>query len=108
MDLEQKYTEDNIFEMEDLFLQNLRTFGLSNAIKIAKFLDNIHYLDLPQLSDDIQKYGGMVNGLGNTPIYFEVEFLKDLPGIVVLINIESISVDNYLDYINLNLYLQNS
>ena len=51
------------------------------------------------------KYGGMVNITPDEVVFFELEFLKDLPHTTLLINIKPISVDDYLDYINLNLYL---
>lgn len=104
MELKQKSIEVTNFELEDLFLENLRKFGLENAMIVADFLENIHNLDF--ISDKVVIYGGMVNITKNFPIFFEVEFLKDLPNTAVLINIELISVDEYLDYINLNLYLK--
>ena len=103
MELRQKYTEVNNFEFEDQFLLNLRRFGIEDAIKIAEFLESVHYLDF--ISDNIMKYGGMVNITSDEVVFFELEFLKDLPHTTLLINIKPISVDDYLDYINLNLYL---
>ena len=90
MDLQQKYTEDSVFELEDLFIEKLKKFDLKTSIKIARALDFISHEQFN--NDDIHTYGGVVN---------------ENPNIIVLLNVYSIESDSYLDLINLNQIIKN-
>tara|TARA_R110001606_G_scaffold190267_1_gene338294 strand:+ start:321 stop:635 length:315 start_codon:yes stop_codon:yes gene_type:complete len=103
MDLQQKYTEDSVFELEDLFIEKLKKFNLKTSIKIARALDFISHEQFN--NDDIHTYGGVVNENGAQ--FFAVEFWKENPNIIVLLNVYSIESDSYLDLINLNQIIKN-
>ena len=95
MDYAQRYTQEKNVEVEDLFVTNIKIFGVPTAIKIAKYLEDMIGkvpTDEVHLEDEY-------------PIFFEVEFLKYLPNSLLLIDIREIYVDDYLDYMNSGIYL---
>jgi len=103
MDYTQKYTQEKNVEVEDLFVTNIKKFGVPTAIKIAKYLEDM--IGKVETEDKIQICAGAVHLEHEYPIFFEVEFLKYLPNSLLLIDIREIDVDDYLDYMNSGIYL---
>lgn len=103
MDYAQRYTQEKKVEVEDLFVTNVKKFGVPTAIKIAKYLENM--IGQVEAQDEVQICAGAMHLKDEYPIFFEVEFLKYLPNSLLLIDIREIDADDYLDYMNAGIYL---
>ncbi len=105
MGAEQKYIEvDNTkFEIDHQFLERLQELPLEYALRIAHQVDiNAHLL--PEKDGWAQYVAGVVKC--DEPLFFEIEYLKQEGDIPIFISIKEISVDDYLDNINLNQILK--
>jgi|TARA_Y100001970_G_C14251039_1_gene871906 hypothetical protein len=106
MDLKQRYTLVNDYDVEKVFIKNLKKFDFVVGLQIAKLLEQNLY-NIPINNESTQVYGGVVHYPENEPTFFVVELLKEDNGIIVLTNITQTHVDEYLDLINLGLNLVN-
>ena len=71
------------------------------GIKIAKFIDdNIDDFDYSDLVSTI--LGVLVMDDNDNPLTFALEITKDESSLVVLSDIKEVSMDEYLDLLNLN------
>jgi hypothetical protein len=97
----QRYTEENEdrFEVDEQLLECLRDFHRDYSLEIAEMLD-INASCLPEKNRRVQKIGGVIKF--DQPLFFEVEYLKQIGEIPIYISLKEIDVDEYLDYINLN------
>ena len=97
MDSKQKYTEEE-FEIDQLFLDQIRSFKNGASEKIALIVDKMHGVD----STDglLQNKTGHVNDNDGNPVFFCLEYFRGNYGPIVLTEIKSIEVDEYLDSIN--------
>jgi len=104
--LEQKYIKDSGYEMEDDFMDALHILHPMVSFKIGKFIeDNVE--DLPP--NDLRSYvlGGIVHH--NKVAYpFALEIIKHPGMISILSNLIMITLDDYLDLINLKSYIQSN
>ena len=95
MDAEQRYTRVDGYDVDDYFV-DVRT-----GIKIAKFIDdNIDDFDYSDLVSTI--LGVLVMDDNDNPLTFALEITKDESSLVVLSDIKEVSMDEYLDLLNLN------
>ena len=102
MGLQSKYIEEKNVEVEDLFIESIRGFGIKRAISISKYLEQlIHQVEV---NEQEQIVAGALN-IKSEVVYFEVEFLKYLTNSLILIDIREIDVNDYLDYMNAGYYL---
>ena len=104
MDARQKYTEANECVVSEEFLESIRTFNRSVAINIGALLDKtIHQVDENMIMP--QHWGGVVDDAGND-FYFSIEIWSQDDGEnIAIMDIEEIGLDDYLDLINSNRYL---
>ena len=102
MGLQSKYIEEKNVEVEDLFVQNIRGFGIKKAIPISRYLEDM--INQVETDEQEQIIGGALN-IKSEVLYFEIEFLKYLSNSLILIDIREIEVNDYLDYINAGYYL---
>jgi len=100
MDLELKYLEDNtLYEIDDWFFAQLRKFSVNEAeVIIGQILAVLNRL--PCRDGWSQSVYGVVSQ--KNPTFFVIEFLKQTMDIPILVDIEEIDVDEYLDAINQN------
>lgn len=104
MDLKQKYTEGT-FQLDDFFLNKLREFKSDEAFKIASIIDTLSDLNSP--AEELDTVSGFINNRKGNPIFFMIEYyIEEEDGTVVLVDINQIEVDEYLDEINLNKYIK--
>jgi len=103
MEYQQRYTQEKNVEVEDLFVTNVKKFGVPVAIKIAKYLEDM--IGQVETNENVQICAGAIHLKTHSTIFFEVEFLKYLPNSLLLIDIREIDSDDYLDYINSGVYL---
>ena len=101
MDLKQKYTEDSeaVFVAEDKFLESIKDlFTISEAMKIwVKLEDSVVFLPTQNLFP--QQAGLVIHDPQGEPTFLEVEYIKEEPELVVMIDIRRVDSDNYLDKI---------
>lgn len=105
MDLEQRYTEEmSLFEVDDWFVLKLKDYPREIGIDIATQVEN-SIEGLPVQNGWTQRIAGVTNKELES-IFFEIEYLNQPDEPVFFMDIETIDVDEYLDYINLNQYLK--
>ena len=97
MDLQLKFLEDNfLYEIDDWFFSQLRRFSVNEAtVIIGQILSIID--ELPDRDGWSQSVAGVIKK--KNPTFFVVEYLKQKNDIPILVDIEEIEVDEYLDYI---------
>ena len=102
MDLEQKFLSELQFhfEMEETFLDKMRSCDARLGLRIATHIDNLNITNVP-IKDDWQIFGGVVV-FQDEPHFFAVQLYRDCYSIVILDDILTISSDQYLDLYNLN------
>ena len=98
--VEQRYTEgdkDLPYDVDDWFVEQIRDMPLENALDIAnQVIENID--ELPKKNGWAQIIGG-VSHVTKTPFFFAVEYLNQHEEKCILLGVEEIDVDKYLDYI---------
>jgi hypothetical protein len=90
--------------MEDEFMDVLHKFPPLLSYKIGNFIEN-NITDFPP--NDLTTY--IVGGLiiyDDEPVTFAVELLKSSGMLLTLTDLSLISMDEYLDLINLNAYIK--
>jgi len=106
MDLMLKYIEEKPYEVEDDFVIALENMDPEMAMLIAIYLED-HILDLPTNDYTTHIYGGLIYYY-NEPIPFVVEALKASGSYLTFTDIKFIDMNEYLDLINLNLYIKSN
>lgn len=103
MDARQKYLEDNDYHVSDQFSEEVRSMGMELASALGDAIDNTIY----QIGYDEMEFcdwGIRVEYLGDT-VYFCLRIAKADSNDVLFDNIRRITLDEYLDLINLNRHL---
>jgi hypothetical protein len=103
MDLKQKYIEDSLYEIDDWFFSQLQGYRLTIAADIIGQIIEI-LPELPKINGWSQKVAGVCEG--NDPVFFAIEFLNQEQEVPILVDIETIDVDDYLDYIINNQHIK--
>jgi hypothetical protein len=100
MELKQKYIEGKSkCRFDDYFIDNLLDMPYDISIKLMTQLEkNLKKFPSHQWS---QVRAGVIKG--DCPYFYEIEYLKpEDDGYIIFLDIDEISCDEYLDYINLN------
>ena len=104
MESEQKYIEDE-FELDEYFLKQMHTFELDVKNKIASKIDEL--IGLKSTAGKIQSIAGYINLKKDIDIFFVLDYYREADcAPTVLIDVNEIEVDRYLDYINYNKYIK--
>jgi|TARA_R110002153_G_scaffold4195_5_gene20162 hypothetical protein len=98
MDLELKYIEDKLsYEIDEWFFSQLELFSIPDAtVIIGQILSILD--ELPEKDEWSQEVAGVVHK--ESPVFFVIEYLKETVSIPILIDINEIEVDEYLDFIS--------
>ena len=105
MGLKQKFIGDK-YKVEEFFIDSLQELDLYTALKIARYIErNINSLPANDLCSYI--LGGVIVETIGDPITFALEIVSDNKGSTTLTDVSLISMDEYLDLINLNCYIKN-
>jgi len=100
MDVEQKYIKEAGFDIDEGFVETIQQFDIRTAIKIAKFIQaNVDHVQ-PNLNVSTI-LGGVVINDDKEPVTFAVEIIKDYSSQIILSDLQLISMDEYLDLLNL-------
>ena len=99
---EQKFTgvfDSNQFEIEDWFVEQLSEFSIRRRKQLLQAI--LPALDhLPVDDGWSQTTGGVIRG--EEPVFYAIEYLKQVGELPLLLDIVSITTDEYLDYILAN------
>lgn len=106
MVLEPRYIKDSGYDMEDDFMDALHRLPPMMAYKIGKYIED-YVVELPP--NDLCTYvvGGVID-YNETPVPFALEIMKTSGMLITLTNLILISMDDYLDLINLNSYIKSN
>lgn len=105
MELPQKYIEVKEFDVADSFFDKLEDIGLEISVVISQAISN-SYIELPDDSRISHTIGGIAS-TDHEDIPFSIKFIKIDTETILLSDIQLISMDEYLDLINLNSYIKN-
>ena len=103
MDARQKYLEENDYHLSDQFSQAIQSMSMELASALGDAIDNTIY----QIGDDEMEFcdwGIRVEYLGDM-VYFSMRIAKAEGNCVLFDNVKRITLDEYLDLINLNRHL---
>ena len=98
MDAEQRYIEEANFEFEDAAYDKIITMGNMGYHLAMTIHDNAH--KIPSNNGIIQKFGVMVQRDGDFP--FQVKIFHQEDDVPILVDMEEIEMDEYLDLMNQN------
>jgi hypothetical protein len=102
MDLQLKYLEDKLeYEIDDWFYQQLGLYTIDEASLIVGQAILI-LSELPKQSGWSQEVAGVINTNRDDaePLFFRIEYLNEEGHNTILIDLNEIEVDEYLDFIN--------
>jgi hypothetical protein len=105
MDSSLKYTEDKIvlFDIDSIFQRKMRKYPQSIIHNIVtQIVENV--TELPKLDYHAQKVFGVVKI--DKPIFFCIDYINENDDIPVMIDINEVEVDDYLDAINNKKYFK--
>jgi hypothetical protein len=105
MELSQKYIEVKEFDISDDFFDKLHESGIEVAVSISRAISD-SYIEIPDDCVISHTIGGIAS-LDDEDIPFSIKFIKIDAETILLSDIHLISMDEYLDFINLNLYIKN-
>ena len=106
MESRQKYTKESKYDIDDFFMENLKEMDYDLSITIAEFIEkNLQYIP----SDNIVSFvvGGLVI-FESEPVAFALELVRPFGANPILSDIDLITIDEYLDLMNLNLYIKSN
>ena len=106
MDLKQKYIKDRGYDVEDEFMDELKSMDKETAIAIAYFIENnVEDVKPNELATYI--FGGLVFVEGE-PITFALEIMRVKYRYLTFTDISLISMDEYLDLMLENSYIKSN
>ena len=105
MDAEQKYIREAGYDVAEDFMESISDMDIRTGIKVAKFIqENIDGIPTNKLISTV--LGGVVLGDDDDPITFALEIIKDESKYIILSDVKLISMDEYLDLLNLKLSIK--
>jgi len=101
-----KFIEDKEFDVDDFFIDAMLEIEMPIALKIAMFLNENK---IRVKTNNLVSYvlGGLII-YNNEPITFAVEIIKADSEYMTFTDISLITIDEYLDLMNLNLYIKSN
>lgn len=103
MDVKPRFIKEAGYDIAEEFVETLQQLDIRTGIKIAKFIDkNVDNIPVSTLTSTV--IGGVVIDDDGDPVTFALEVLKikKQEDIIVLSDIQLVSMDEYLDLLNLN------
>ena len=96
MGAKQKYIEDE-FEIDEFFLKQMYSFNKIIRDKIASQIDT---LDIENTDGIISTISGVAHDDEEKPTFFTIEYFRNPNSSAMLVDVYSISLNEYLDVIN--------
>ncbi len=98
MDAEQRYIEEANFEFEDMAYDKIISLGNLGYHLAMTIHEHAH--KIPVNNGIIQKFGVMVEDAGDIP--FQVKIFHQDDDVPILVDMDEIDIDEYLDLMNQN------
>lgn len=89
--------DENVYDVTLEMIEKLKAMPKRVRMAIANLIEN-NASEFEDLYGYSQMIGGVVKG--NPPFFFEIEYVKDPDTPVIMLDIEEITLDDYLDYID--------
>ena len=96
MDAKQKYIEDE-FEIDEFFLKQMYSFNKIIRDRIASQIDT---LDIENTDGIISTISGVAHDDEEKPTFFTIEYFRNPNSSAMLVDVYSISLNEYLDIIS--------
>lgn len=106
MELKQRYIRDSGYDLEDDFTDTLLEVNPLLAYKIGRYIED-NVVEMPNNNLCSHVLGGIVIFDGE-PVPFALEMIKQNGMVPSLSNLIFITIDEYLDLINLNYYIKSN
>jgi hypothetical protein len=107
MDAEQRYIRAGIYDVAEDFMDSISDMDIRTGIKITNFIkDNMEYVPVNKLVSTV--LGGVVVDDDENLITFALEIIKDESEYIILSDVQLISMDEYLDLLNLKLNIKSN
>lgn len=101
MDVKQRYIRESGYDVAEEFVETLQTMDIRTGIKIAKYIEkNVHRVKDSSLISTVLE--GMIMDDNKQPLTFALELIKNNSRHIILSDLQLISMDEYLDLLNLN------
>lgn len=89
--------EEEVYDVSLEVIQKLKALPERVRVGIADMLD-YNFDALPELDGYSQAVGGVIKG--EPPFFFELEYVREEGKNIVILDIDEITLDEYLDYID--------
>ncbi len=100
MDVKQKYTKVDEFELDEYFLKQIYEFEPKIRRMITGEIDKLY--GLPHTNKQIVKIAGVVHDENQKPTFFKIEYFRGKTSASILVDVYEIDLDEYLDTISNN------
>lgn len=100
MDVKQKYTKVDEFELDEYFLKQIYEFEPKIRRMITSEIDKLY--GLPDTNKQIVKISGVVHDQNKKPTFFKIEYFRAKTSPSILVDVYEIHLDEYLDTISNN------
>ncbi len=100
MDVKQKYTKVDEFELDEYFLKQIYEFEPKIRRLITSEIDKLY--GLPHTNKQIVKISGVVHDENGKPTFFKIEYFRAKTSASILVDVYEIELDEYLDTISNN------
>jgi len=100
MDVKQKYTKVDEFELDEYFLKQIYQFEPNIRRMITSEIDKLY--GLPHTNKQIVKISGVVHDENGKPTFFKIEYFRAKTSASILVDVYEIELDEYLDTISNN------
>jgi hypothetical protein len=89
--------DEEVYDISLEMLHKLKDLPERIRVGIADLIDYNFYM-LPELDGYSQAVGGVIKG--DPPFFFELEYVREEHKNIVMLDMEEITLDEYLDYID--------
>lgn len=97
--------DEHKFELDLWFQEKIKTFSREDVYDIlSSIIDNIEQFDSEALVEDY--ISGVIKR--KDPLFYTIDYVIDEDSVPILLDIQEIDVDEYLDSINNNKYLKSN
>ena len=100
MDVKQKYTKVDEFELDEHFIKQIYEFEPKIRRMITSEIDKLY--GLPHTNKQIVKISGVVHDENGKPTFFKIEYFRAKTSASILVDVYEIELDEYLDTISNN------
>ena len=104
MDVKLRYTGGKEYDVSEDFIDSMSEIDFPKALRIARHIGN-SWVTPPQNKMVSHILGGVITYKGEN-ITYALEMLKLDDDFILLTDVKLIDMDEYLDLINLNLYIK--